>query len=547
MKMPMFSLKIDSGFQKRMAVVVTALLAAALAPAASAAGPILKNINPQGMVTSSSVKITLDTDDLARCRYSTGDTDYESMGNDLYTPDGLYHSGDIGTLNKGTYTYYVRCRDFEGNANNVSAVVNFNVGEVGCLGDNCGTVTPPPASTVPPALSNFLPSGTVSTKYVVLSVSTDKSASCRYSWYDKPYDEMTLAFTSNNGLYHVASATLGNGGNYNYYVRCKDNAGNVNSPAGKISFYYYVYVAPKATTPVVTVPAAPSDTAAPSISGLSPSGTVAVKEVSLSLDTDETATCRYGESDVEYGSMTESFGAAGTRHTKTITLDDPGEYKYYVRCADSAGNENAASEQIGFTYSLPEGPKVSNLEPSGGVVYQNSVALIASTDKPASCRFAESDTDYEQMGNFFDTNDGLFHQAFVDLPDYGYYSYYVRCTDKEGVPGSRAETINFEYQNPNPEPEPETVVPEPVTCDQIQIGNKNGECDPTTDCVCDPDCPVEGQDADPDCAGVSQPSSGGGGGWAILLLVGLILLIIIVIIIIIVRRKSAEEEDVELP
>ena len=84
MKMPMFSFKIDSGFQKRMAAAAAmALLAAALAPAASAAGPILKNINPQGMVTSSSVKITLDTDDLARCRYSTGDTDYESMGNDL--------------------------------------------------------------------------------------------------------------------------------------------------------------------------------------------------------------------------------------------------------------------------------------------------------------------------------------------------------------------------------------------------------------------------------------------------------------------------------
>jgi len=528
--------------------IALAAIAAISFRAVFASGPVLKNVNPQGTVTSSSVKITLETGDLARCRYSTSDTGYESMGNDMYTPDGLYHSGNIGTLNDGSYTYYVRCKDFEGNANDASAVVSFKVGDIDCVGSNCSSTPPvtPPAGGAAPVISGASPTGTVTSKYVTLAVNTDKSASCRYSWYDKPYEQMTLALTSNNGLYHAASATLGNAGNYNYYVRCKDSAGNINSPAGKISFYYYVYVAPKTTT-VATTPVAPADTVPPTISGLSPSGTVTAKEVSLALDTDETATCRYGKSDVDYELMPESFGDAGTRHSKTITVEAPGEYGYYVRCIDAAKNKNTTSGQINFTYSLPEGPKVSSLEPSGGVVYQSSVALIATTDKSASCRFAESDTGYDQMGDFFDTSDGLFHQAFVDLPDYGSYSYYVRCTDEDGVSGNRAETISFEYQNPNPEAEPEVVEPEPVVCEQIQIGNKNGECDPTTDCVCDPDCPVEGQDTDPDCAGVSQTSGGGGGGWAILLLIGLILLIIIVIIIIIVRRKSAEEEDVELP
>jgi len=527
-------------------VIALAAIAAISFRAVFASGPVLKNVNPQGTVTSSSVNITLETNDLARCRYSTSDTAYESMGNDIYTPDGLYHSGSIGTLKDGSYTYYVRCKDFEGNANDASAVLSFKVGDIDCIGGNCSST--PPATGVAPVVSGASPTGTVTSKYVTLSVNTDKSASCRYSWYDKQYEEMTLALTSNNGLYHVASATLGNAGNYNYYVRCKDAAGNINSPAGRISFYYYVYVAPK-TTSVKTTPVAPADTVPPTISELSPSGTVTAKEVSLSLDTDETATCRYGKSDVDYELMPESFGDAGTRHSKAITLEAPGEYGYYVRCVDSAKNKNTVSGQINFTYSLPEGPKVSNLEPSGGVVYQSSVALIATTDKSASCRYAESDVDYEQMGDFFDTSDGLFHQAFVDLPDYGAYSYYVRCTDNDGASGDRAETISFEYQNPNPEPEsePEASTPTPVTCEQIQIGNKNGECDPTTDCVCDPDCPVEGQDADPDCAGVSQTSGGGGGGWAILLLIGLILLVIIIIIIIIVRRKSAEEEDVELP
>jgi len=532
-------------FRGKLAIAGLAIAGAALAfNFAAASGPTLKNVNPQGTVTSSSVNITLETVDLARCRYSTNDSAYESMGNEMYTPDGLYHSGSIGNLAKGSYTYYVRCRDFEGNANSASTVVSFTVGEITCVGANCPTN--PPVLGNPPVLSGFSPTGTVTSKYVTLSVTTDKAATCRYSWYDKDYEAMTLAFTSNNKLYHVASATLSNAGNYNYYVRCKDEAGNVNSPAGRIAFYYYVYVAP--TTTVTTTPpvTTPKDTVPPTISGMSPSGAVTTKEITLSVATDETATCRYGTSDFDYELMPDSFGDAGVSHSKTITLAAPGEYLYYVRCVDEAKNKNTISGQIKFTYSLPEGPKIVDLEPSGGVVYQGSVALIATTDKEASCRFAENDVDYDRMGDFFDTGDGLFHQAFVDLPDYGFYSYYVRCMDKSGVLGAKSEVISFEYQNPNPVSEEMPVEPEPIVCEQIQIGAKDGACDKTLDCVCDPDCPGTGDDADPDCADIEQPS-GGGGGWVALLLIGLILLIIIIIIIIIVKRKNAEEEDVELP
>lgn len=511
---------------------------------AAAAGPTLKNVNPQGTVTSSSVSITFDTLDLARCRYSTSDTGYESMGNEMYTPDGLYHSGLIGSLAKGSYTYYVRCRDFEGNVNNSSTVVSFAVGEITCVGANCPTNPPvtPLVSGNPPLLSGFSPIGTVTNKYVTLSVTTDKAASCRYSWYDKDYEAMTLAFTSNNNLYHVASATLSNAGNYNYYVRCKDESGNVNSPAGRISFYYYVYVAPSPVTPSKP----PADTMPPLISGLSPSGEVTSKEITLSLFTDEVATCRYATSDFDYELMPNNFGGESTSHSVAITLNNPGEYNYYVRCQDAAKNKNTVSGQIKFAYSLPEGPKIIDLEPSGGVVYQGSVALIATTDKAASCRFAENNVDYDRMGDFFDTGDGLFHQAFVDLPDYGFYSYYVRCMDKNGVLGAKSEMISFEYQNPNPEPEASALEPEPVICEQIQIGRKDGSCDPTLDCVCDPDCPETGNDADPDCAGI-QTTSSGGSGWIGLLLIGLILLIIIIIIIIIIKRRGGDEEDVELP
>jgi len=509
-------------------------------------GPILMNVNPQGTVTSQSVKITLDTEDLARCRYSTTDTSYSSMSNDLETPDGLYHSVLLGTLPKGSYTYYVRCQDFRGDANNSSAVIRFTVGEVNCVGDNCPLNPPviPPSDTIAPVLSKLMPSGTLYTSYVILSVTTNEPASCRYSWYDKSYEAMTLSFSSTNQLDHIVSATLANYGYYNYYVRCKDTAGNVNQVAGRISFTY------ASKTPIVTPPVTPKDTTPPEISGFLPSGEVTAETVTIACTTDENATCKYDTSDNSYDSMANVFDGAGSKnHSKQIVLSASGQYIYYVRCKDSLGNKNTNSSQISFDYvaSIKEGPVIFDLQPTGAI-YLNRVALIVTTDKPADCRYSKQDTDFDVMVDAFDTSDGQLHQATVELDNYGSYAYYVRCRDKEGNKNSRSEVINFEYKSSEPELE-ETETPagesKPISCDQITIGDKDGVCDKTIDCLCDPDCPTRGDDADPDCANVSTKSQGS--GWVVVLFIGLILLVIIIVILILIRRNKQNEEEVELP
>lgn len=510
-----------------------------------AAGPTLMNVNPQGTVTNANnVVISLDTEDLARCRYSTVDTSYNSMGNDLDTPDGLYHSVNLGSLGEGAHTYYVRCKDFEGNANSSSAEVSFTVGDIGCIGANCPTYNPPTGGdTTPPTLSGLLPTGTTYNGYVVLSVTTDEAAACRYSWYDKSYDAMTLQFTTSDKLYHTTTAALSNYGYYNYYVRCKDESGNINQTAGRITFTYkttYTYTPPVTTTP--------SDTTPPSISGLMPSGAVKTKEVTLSLSTDETASCKYGKSDLDYDLLTDSFDAMGKSHTAGITLDAPGDYTYYVRCEDEEGNQNSISAEISFTYEKSEGPKIYGIQPEG-VIYQDLVALIINSEESANCRYADRDIDFDQMGDFFDTSDGLLHQAAVDLGSYGFYTYYVRCEDEEGNINENSEVISFEYKNPNPDEtvseDQNGVSSEEITCEQIQVGAEDGVCDLTKDCICDPDCPLEGEDADSDCEGVQLSS--GGNAWVAVLFIALILLIVIIIIIILLKKRGTEEEDVELP
>ncbi len=85
-----------------------------------------------------------------------------------------------------------------------------------------------------------------------------------------------------------------------------------------------------------------------------PRGTLAAgtTQTTLSLGTDENATCRYATTaGVAYGSMPNTFTTTGgTAHATTVTgLVNGGSYSYYVRCQDTAGNANTNDFAIAFT------------------------------------------------------------------------------------------------------------------------------------------------------------------------------------------------------
>ena len=89
--------------------------------------------------------------------------------------------------------------------------------------------------------------------------------------------------------------------------------------------------------------AQPADTTPPVRTNGAPSGTLAAgtTQTTLSLGTDENATCRYATTaGVAYGSMPNTFTTTGgTAHATTVTgLVNGGSYNYYVRCQDTAGN-----------------------------------------------------------------------------------------------------------------------------------------------------------------------------------------------------------------
>ena len=104
----------------------------------------------------------------------------------------------------------------------------------------------------------------------------------------------------------------------------------------------------------LTPPAA--GTLPPPRSGGQPAGVLpaATSQTTLSLTTDENATCRYATTaGVPYGSMVNTFSTiGGMAHSTLLTgLVSGGNYSYNVRCQDAAGNVNSDDYVIAFTVS----------------------------------------------------------------------------------------------------------------------------------------------------------------------------------------------------
>ena len=100
--------------------------------------------------------------------------------------------------------------------------------------------------------------------------------------------------------------------------------------------------------------ATPTDTEPPVRSNGQPSGSLptGTTEATLSLSTNEDATCRYATTaDTAYASMTMIFGTTGGQaHQNPLNgLVDGQGYDYFVRCQDGAGNANTDDFPISFS------------------------------------------------------------------------------------------------------------------------------------------------------------------------------------------------------
>ncbi|MBT4153501.1 MAG: hypothetical protein HOE53_02520 [Candidatus Magasanikbacteria bacterium] len=98
-----------------------------------------------------------------------------------------------------------------------------------------------------------------------------------------------------------------------------------------------------------------TDTAAPTISGASPTGEqdVGTATVTVSVTTDEAATCKYAASaGAAFAAKTVFSSTGATSHTTSVSTEDDTSYSYYVSCQDGSTNESTETT-ITFSIAAP--------------------------------------------------------------------------------------------------------------------------------------------------------------------------------------------------
>jgi len=180
-------------------------------------------------------------------------------------------------------------------------------------------------------------------------------------------------------------------------------------------------------------------------------------EITLSLDTNENAACKYDTTaGIAYASMANTFAATGgTSHSTSVGgLSDGNSYDFYVKCQDEAGNANTDDYLISFTVNLDtEAPARSNGQPTGTLLAGTTeTTLSVDTNENAACKYdTTAGIAYASMANTFAATGGTSHSTLVSgLEDGNTYEYYVRCQDEAGNANADDYLISFSVSSPGP-------------------------------------------------------------------------------------------------
>ena len=209
-----------------------------------------------------------------------------------------YYTYSWVSLKKGTNTYKIYATDTRNKTQTYTST--FTVQD-----------------TKPPTITETQPQGKINYNLVELKAVTNENSTCKYDEVDVSYDSMYYAL-SGTGLSHTTLRSLSNG-EHLFYVRCKDQENNIGQ-SQTISF---------------TI-----DTLPPTISGITPTGTVNKEEATLRFNTNEIATCKWGINNEEYDNLDNQFQTTGaTIHEQPLYLAQ-GINTYYLSCKDQIGNKN---------------------------------------------------------------------------------------------------------------------------------------------------------------------------------------------------------------
>lgn len=361
-----------------------------------------------------SITLGIKTDEPAQCKFgSEHSVDYDQktafFGDGLYTyeheitfslPSDLTTSDALKLTNGGVYNIFLRCKDATGNKNNRDYFIRFSI-------EASPDLTAPVIERTSVESGAFAPANVTETSF---SVYTNEPADCRWNLNDTDFDLMGGKFVCADSGFSLSSIYYGlyeckttlpinTEGSTDYFFRCKDRKGNVNTESYPFTL---------------------SSTIALNITATSPSGTLYQSAVQLGVTTsggaeNGNARCGYSTSDVPFLSMIEFFETNASVHNQPLTLDK-GNYFYYIACRDLAGNE--ASSNITFTVDIDLQP------PQIVYVYSEGSILHLEMDEISNCQYSTNSTFDYGAGIQMTGTDSVMHELTIASS-----VYYISCID----------------------------------------------------------------------------------------------------------------------
>src|SRR3989344_963005 len=198
---------------------------------------------------------------------------------------------------------------------------------------------------------------------------------------------------------------------YTYTVAADDVAGNVSAQS----------------TSVLVTTQAGSDTTPPVRSNGAPSGNLSAgtTQTTISLDTNEIATCKYGTvAGTAYASLPNTFSTTNAiAHSQLITgLTNGTSYTYYVRCQDAGTNVNPDDFIISFSVSMPGAGATYYISPTGSDTNAGTSAAPWKTFSKAFTTMQGSDILILKNGTYTQSTTGLINDdagGFSEIPPAG--------------------------------------------------------------------------------------------------------------------------------
>lgn len=342
--------------------------------------------------------------------------------------------------NNGNFEFYIRCRDVQGNINDMDYIMSF------CVQDGPDTWAPEVTGTLP-AQDSYIKQGTLTIED--FQVYTNEPVDCKWDFERKSYNAMSYNFSTCSQSINdpIRGYRIGCEGNLTgfkdgvvnkYYISCLDQpelkgTNKSNQRNGMDAYELNLIGTTDLVIDEITINGEENGT---TIKDSRNTINVMLEVTTVGGAQDGRARCKYSEDGVHYA----LFSNQGSReflpiNTHNLYLNN-GSYGYYIQCEDIAKNTDTTF----ITFSIE-----TDITPPEIVrVYREDGYLKIITNEDSTCVYSDVSCIYNfddgipfvtEAGNY-----GLTH--FTDWPENNQNTYYIKCEDQYGKgPGTEACTI----------------------------------------------------------------------------------------------------------